>query len=318
MPKISIVIPVYNTEPYLRTCLDSLIAQTYTDYEVILVDDGSQDKSGLICDEYASHDRRFKVIHKSNAGVSSARNDALDIATGDYIGFVDSDDTVLPEMLETYMSLVQKFEADIVQSAGPISNKEVVEPASVFMYDRNAAMNEFFKLGKVRPSLWLGIYKRTLFMDLKFPSNIHQWEDYALIAVLVSRCNKVVVTNQKFYNYTFREGSATKRPLNERQMTCLMVKDFLSDFNVYRNKQDERDVISFFIRCCFIHYILHTPVKSKQYTNRIKFEIKKHWFCIIKSQSVSNKTKIMMFLYFISEIITEKISLAYMAKQIQR
>lgn len=311
MSKISIIIPVYNTESYLRNCLDSLIAQTFTEYEVILVDDGSQDLSGIICDEYAQQDKRFKVIHKSNAGVSSARNEALDIATGDYIGFVDSDDTVLPEMLETYMTIAQNYEADIVQSTGPIGNIEVIEPSSVYMYDRNAAMNEFFKIGKVRPSLWLGIYKRTLFKDLKFPSNIHQWEDYALIAVLVSRCNKVVVTNQCFYHYIYREGSATKQPMNDRQMTCLLIDDYLGKYGVYRNFQDRHNVVSFFLRCCFLHYVLHTPERNRHYENIIVNGIRTSVSSILKSDSVTIKVKLMMFLFVVSEPLTRYLCCRY-------
>ena len=99
-PKISVIIPVYNAEKYLRRCVDSILAQIFTDFELLLIDDGSKDKSGVICDEYAKKDNRVKVFHKENGGVSSARNLGLDNARGEWIGFIDSDDMVKPEYLD--------------------------------------------------------------------------------------------------------------------------------------------------------------------------------------------------------------------------
>src|SRR5690606_22590995 len=100
MPKVSVIIPVYNTENYLRECLDSILAQTFTDFEVLLINDGSTDSSGKICDEYAEKDSRIKVFHKENGGVSSARNLGLDNAKGEWICFVDSDDEILQDALQ--------------------------------------------------------------------------------------------------------------------------------------------------------------------------------------------------------------------------
>ncbi len=100
MDKISVIIPVYNVEPYIRKCIDSVINQTYINLEIILVDDGSTDNSGKVCDEYATKDKRVKVLHKRNGGVSSAKNAGLKEVTGKYLGFVDSDDWIEPEMYE--------------------------------------------------------------------------------------------------------------------------------------------------------------------------------------------------------------------------
>lgn len=110
---ISIIIPVYNVQNYLRECIDSVIAQTYKNLEIILVDDGSPDKSGEICDEYSKKDARIKVIHKENGGLSDARNVALDIAKGEYIGFIDSDDYVEKDMFETLHTLAVEHNAEI-------------------------------------------------------------------------------------------------------------------------------------------------------------------------------------------------------------
>ena len=110
---ISVIVPVYNIEAYLRKCIDSILAQTYTNLEIILVDDGSTDNSGEICNEYAAKDARIRVIHKGNGGLSSARNTGIDIATGKYIGFVDSDDYLAPDMYEKLLGAIVNNHADI-------------------------------------------------------------------------------------------------------------------------------------------------------------------------------------------------------------
>ena len=115
-PKISIIVPVYNVEKYIRRCLDSIAAQTFTDWECICVDDGTPDASGKICDEYAQKDGRFVVIHKENGGVSSARNVGLDVAKGEYVTFCDSDDWVEKEMLEVFYNTALKNDAEVVIS----------------------------------------------------------------------------------------------------------------------------------------------------------------------------------------------------------
>ena len=110
---ISVIVPVYKVEAYIRECIDSILAQTYTDYELILVDDGSPDRSGEICDAYAFEDDRVRVIHKQNGGLSSARNAGLDICTGEYVTFVDSDDMIHPQMLELLISAVKDTDAGL-------------------------------------------------------------------------------------------------------------------------------------------------------------------------------------------------------------
>ena len=113
MSEISIIVPVYNVDQYLENCIESILNQTFKDYELILIDDGSTDKSGEICDKYEKKDNRIKVIHKYNGGLSSARNAGLDLACGKYIGFVDSDDSIHPEMYEILYDLQQIYNADI-------------------------------------------------------------------------------------------------------------------------------------------------------------------------------------------------------------
>ena len=114
MPELSIIVPVYKVELYLSKCIDSILAQTFTDFELILIDDGSPDRCGEICDEYAARDSRIIVIHQENQGVSAARNAGLDIAAGEFIGFVDSDDWIEPEMYTAMLNEKQAHDVDVV------------------------------------------------------------------------------------------------------------------------------------------------------------------------------------------------------------
>ena len=123
-PLISVIVPVYNVEKYLGKCVDSILAQTYENLEIILVEDGTRDGCGAICDAYAAKDPRVRVIHKENGGLSSARNAGMDIARGEYFGFVDSDDWIEPETYETLLNLAEKYNADLVSG----SRYDVAEP----------------------------------------------------------------------------------------------------------------------------------------------------------------------------------------------
>lgn len=129
-PKISIIVPIYNVEKYLQKCVDSILCQTYKNLEIILVNDGSPDNCPAICDEYAKKDKRIKVIHKQNGGVSSARNAGLDVATGKYVQFVDSDDWVEPEYSKTMINLIEENNCDL-GICGYIKKGKIVQLSSM-------------------------------------------------------------------------------------------------------------------------------------------------------------------------------------------
>lgn len=298
-PKISIIIPVYNTEEYLEECFDSILAQTYQNFEVIVVDDGSTDNSGSICDEYAHKDERFKIIHKENGGVSSARNAALDVVTGDYVGFVDSDDTILPGMLEEYVTIANNNRAEIIQSVDARSNRKADNStkATVYLFYNDEARREFFTIKKVRPSLWLGIYLSDLIGDVRFPDNIHQWEDYAFIGVLVSKANIVAITTNCYYQYREREGSATRRPLNDKNLSCILIDDYLDGYGVYKTKQEKYDVIGFFVRCCTINYLASPPDDREKYKKYIREYVKENMTSLKNCKSVALREKLIVVVF---------------------
>lgn len=204
---VTIIIPVYKVEQYLRTCIESVLEQTYTNWEMILVDDGSPDKCGEICDEYAAKDSRIKVKHKENGGLSSARNAALDLPPkGDFITFLDSDDFWHPDYLNTMVELQQKNAADIVQcefvrgssTTFPLLNKEVkidvLNNHDVFLREKA----NIIMCGK--------LFNKSLFDGIRMPVGLYNEDDWTAWK-LYYRAKTIVVTNQALYYYTINPSS---------------------------------------------------------------------------------------------------------------
>ena len=222
---ISIIVPVYKVEPYLRKCVDSILAQTYRNLEIILVDDGSPDNCGAICDEYAGKDSRVKVIHKENGGLSDARNAGMEIMSGKYVAFVDSDDWIEPQMYQRLLELMEHYEAEMA-FAGVAD--EVLQDGAVhtvktsnygntpFAEDKIAAMRRYF-LGSW--AAWDKLYRADLFDGIWYPVGEIN-EDEAIVLLLLDRCNKVCYTNELFYHYVRRiDGtSITTSSFSEKKM----------------------------------------------------------------------------------------------------
>lgn len=208
-PKISVIIPVYKVEPYLRGCLNSIVNQTYENLEIILVDDGSPDGCGAICDEYAARDRRIRVIHKTNGGVSSARNAGLRAAAGEWIGWVDSDDWIEPDMYEYLLSHALSAGADITVCG----RLERYRDRSVFRgwereetLDTETALELLLKNDVMQNYLWDKLWRRGLFDGLSFPEG-RTFEDIAIMHRLFVRARRIVCLPEAKYNYFQRPGS---------------------------------------------------------------------------------------------------------------
>ena len=211
-PKISIIVPVYNVEKYLRRCLDSILAQTFTDFECICVDDGSPDGSGKILDEYAEKDSRFVVIHKDNGGVSSARNAGLDVARGEWITFVDSDDWVEAETYETAYSVAVENDADLIQWNSWIVNENGIKKP---FYDRGKKGKKgYFSIEHCctyfHGSMCNKIVSRKLFCSTKirFDENISHCEDRIVAFKCYVQAEKCYQCEEFFYYYFQRSDSA--------------------------------------------------------------------------------------------------------------
>lgn len=210
--KISVIVPVYKVEPYLRKCLDSIVGQTYRNLEIILVDDGSPDNCGAICDEYAAGDERIKVIHKENGGVASARNAGLAVASGDYIGWVDSDDWIETDMLEYLLAGAQRHGADIAV-CGRVEvypNRRVPQGwENEEIWDAEQALGLLLEDDLLRNYLCDKLWRRELFQDIYFPEG-RNFEDVATTYKLIEKAEKIVCLPECKYFYLQRENGIVR------------------------------------------------------------------------------------------------------------
>ena len=216
MPTISVIIPVYNVEKYIKKCVDSVLGQTYADLEIFLVDDGSPDNCPAICDKYAEKDSRVKVIHKPNGGLSDARNAALDVMTGQYVTFVDSDDFIAPDAIETLYAALLRHNADIavgnmkgVNEAGEIS--DFYTPAA----EETVLTGEEILSTLNQPCAQNRLYKKDIFAELRYPKG-RLYEDVFIYHGILAQTKKMVFTGTTVYYYLIRSGSIMHGEYNIR------------------------------------------------------------------------------------------------------
>lgn len=214
---VSIVIPIYNVEKYLERCIQSVVKQTYKDIEIILVNDGSTDESGKICEKWKKEDSRIQVINKKNGGLSEARNFGIDIAKGDYICFVDSDDFIENVMIEKLIKINEEREADIA-----ICNRfyyyenndkylRFRDENEIMEMNSEEAIKEMVLLKNFDMAAWGKLYKTELFKNIRFPVKKLS-EDYYIMYKLFDIAGKVVYTSKPYYYYLQRKGSISKTP----------------------------------------------------------------------------------------------------------
>lgn len=215
MPEVSIIVPVYRVEPYLRKCVDSILTQTLTDLELILIDDGSPDNCGAICDEYARQDARVLVIHQQNAGVSAARNAGLDAARGDYIGFVDSDDWIEPEMYATMLRTAKESGADVVvcgvRFCGTDGSTSYTAHTASESYTGDTLVGELFHCPcRIGGGIWNKIFRASTVKKLHFPESRKIGEDWVFLFYALQACRTGIQIPHILYNILERPGSATR------------------------------------------------------------------------------------------------------------
>lgn len=213
MKKISVIVPIYNTEKYLHRCLNSIINQTYKELEIILVDDGSKDSSPQICDEFAEKDSRVKVIHKKNEGVANARNTAISMATGEYLAFVDSDDFIDKAMFERLINNAVKNDADIAICGFKITSGDECETIYIdeehTFNSQRALEHLYIDMDFCFVTLWGKIFKRDLFNDIIIPSVVCAEDNYVLYKIFL-KSKTIVYDKSEMYMYYYRTDSATK------------------------------------------------------------------------------------------------------------
>lgn len=227
LPLISIIVPVYNVAPYLKRCLESIQGQTYRNIEIILVDDGSSDSSGRICEEYAAKDIRLKVMHKANGGLSAARNEGIIKASGEYISFVDSDDYVCETYIERLFRILYDHDADIAV-CGYFRGREERLPKNKSIQGKQGKIRSYTakemlrqwhgKYKQIETVVWNKLYKKTLFTEnnIFFPTGC-VFEDVYISHLLIDKSQKIAITSEKLYYYYQRKDS-TIHTVSEKRM----------------------------------------------------------------------------------------------------
>lgn len=210
---ISVIVPVYNVENYLNKCIDSIINQTYSNLEIILIDDGSTDNSGIICDNYKKIDKRIIVVHKNNGGLSSARNIGLDISRGELISFVDSDDYLEQNMLESLKNNMDKYNSnisicdfyyiknDIKRKSDVVFNKTEFVSSGKDKYKN--IQNEY---GSIASYAWNKLFKKEIFDDIRYPDG-KIYEDSYILCETLDKAKIISYISKPLYNYVYRENS---------------------------------------------------------------------------------------------------------------
>lgn len=293
---ISIIVPVYNAEKYLRRCIDSVLAQTYTNFELLLINDGSKDKSGKICDEYASRDSRIRVFHKENAGVSRARNLGLDNAKGEWLTFIDSDDWVREDFLQKRLDLALKEGSDVAYCDFE------------YIYTRH---NEYCKAAKqscVKAATinswimsrmaysWMILAKRALFdkYNLRYIEDLRFGEDFNLIIKLILYANKTSYVQEALYYYNKQNESSAMTKLHlYRDDLRIVYSDLIECFK----REGVYDECLKMLSWCILEYKLVCIVKGEHFFKELADFIPESHRYIFSNGFFDFKSKVMMYMY---------------------
>jgi len=313
--KISIIIPVYNVENYLENCLKSVVSQSYSNLEIILVDDGTPDGSGAICDQWAKLDNRIQVIHKENAGLSSARNVGLDKATGSYVMFIDSDDIVDQDICRDLYCSIKDSGSDIaICDAEHIFNAEFgfLKSKEIIEYTAEGAIVEMWYQKSFLPSAWGKLYKAEIFRDCRFTEKI-LFEDIDIMHELFWNSKKIVYLKSKLYGYIHHEGSITTKKFCSRDLDILKIAQKLMGFAENKSENIIRASKAYAITAALRVY-LNAP-KESEYSEALGIvdEIMKTYGKeVLKDRNIRNKTKYALILYFyfrpLMRVVYEKIN----------
>lgn len=292
---ISVLIPVYNVEKYLPTCLDSIIAQTYSHIEIIIIDDGSTDQTGVICDRYSRRDKRVRTIHKNNEGQAVARNLLIEEAKGEYIVFVDGDDIVNPTYVETLYNLAVKYKCKIAVSVLKVF-KDGSQPPIV-----NPRYREYL-LSPLQAVEWMNyqerfdtwpvckLYHRSIFdSGIRYPEGLI-FEDFAITYLLLLESDKVAYCNQVNYYYRFRKDSTEGEPFSEKKMNGAL--------SVLKSLEEHKKALLPIIKsykCRIVSFAYHCLLKMPEnYDQRHVFEqiIKDYRFTVLFDRKARKKTRL--------------------------
>lgn len=315
MPKISVIVPVYKVEDLLCRCVDSILAQTYSDFELILVDDGSPDRSGEICDYYAERDHRVRVIHQENGGLSAARNTGISLACGEYLSFVDSDDMIHPQMLELLLHSLETHQADLV-STRYICFRDAVPEMSVLhkLGESVLTQNDYldhlypYHFEQIGVSAWGKLYKRHLFDTLRYPEG-KIYEDLHIYLELLKLCSKIVVLDTPMYYYYLGNVSITKSSylahsrFDEFILRANHAVYFQEQGNLSQYQYAVNDYLTFFLRNAFA-ILLKYPERKAAFLPYLR-KNRSMLFSILRNPRICRMRKVCTVLIHISPSIAK-------------
>ena len=303
---ISIIVPVYNVERYINTCINSIINQSYRNIEILLINDGSKDLSGEICDKWAKKDSRIKVFHKENGGLSDARNFGINKCNGEYLIFIDSDDFINKDMVKKLLKLSQENEADIVQceflkfkNENEIKESNDKNKVQVFK-NIEAIENHYKEELKISTVVsWSKLYKKYLFNDIRFPKGkLH--EDEFTTYKLLYKANKVLYTNEKLYYYRETPNSIMNSKYNIRRLDLLeALNERLLFFKKINNDNLYNIALNNYYSILIFAYNSYKKFnkEDKETLNKLKKESKRV-FNELNSKGLINKKDIILFTAF--------------------
>lgn len=294
MAEISIIVPVYQVEKYISQCIDSILAQTFTDFELILVDDGSKDNSGKICDEYAEKDKRVKVIHKENGGAAVARNSGMDKASGNYFAFIDGDDYIVPTMLECLYITILESDADIVacnyrylfengeKDFSTENKSEVLNGAEIFYNRKNERNYGFWTV------VWNKLYKAETFKNVRFHCGKYYEDEFWANDIFQMNIKVVTVSDCLYY---YRQHPASTMRMKKIQRSLDLIDAFGERINIYLEEQHSREAYKVLIYS--LEYLKESKelIKNRQ-DKELYIKAEKQLKAIIKELKNRNLTKI--------------------------
>lgn len=315
MDLITIVVPVYNVERYLSACIESILLQTYRNLQILLVNDGSTDSCPQICDEYALKDKRIEVIHKSNGGLSDARNFGIEHSRGQYITFVDSDDVIASDMVEYLYRLLKRNHADIsvcqpLRIAENGSLKDRKEPLfKDFVVSGNlVCFHEFMSRQNIGTIACGKLYKIDLFKDVRYPIGRYH-EDVFTTYKLVALCETIAVGGEKKYGYRIRTASITQSSFSPKHLDAVIAKEELADFIIKHYPKEQNyakiGIVYSATQCVFRMGCSHCY--DKRYTHFIQLRFRTHEGTFLRHGKCKIPTKIISIFSFFNVLFSIRI-----------
>lgn len=308
-PKISVIVPIYQVGAYLEECIKSIIKQTYHNLEIILINDGSTDEGPMICDRYQAIDDRIRVIHKENGGISSVRNMGLDVATGEYLAYVDGDDAIDENMFTILYENMIKFdncnisccffdEVQEITNILPIAS-DVISKQKIEYLDKIEAIKKTLYQKGTDCCVWGKLYRKEVLSSIRFPEG-KIYEDLAVMCHILEQADHVVFTDYQGYHYLQRENSIIRAKFSESKMSVVDFAEENEAFLIEKYPQLYKAAISRTVRANFHLYLQIPGAKEyKQMRQRVEKVIKERRRVVLGDKEAAKGTKVAILLTYV-------------------